>query len=500
MQSLPAGRTPPRTPSSRRLSFALHTSILIALLAASSAPTPLYPRYQAQWQLSSLDITVVFSAYALALLIALLTTGSLSDHVGRRPVLLGALAVQIASVALFATADGLTALIGARVLQGIATGVATGAAGAALLDLEDPARPGRPALANSIAPVTGMAAGVLAATLAVRFAPVPTITIHAALIAVFAAQAIALVGTSETVRRRPGALRSLRPRPALPPEAARTLLLNGAGVVAVWALGGFHSSLGPDFTRLVSPGGPEYADGMAFFALTAVAAPTVYATRRMPTDVSALVGSCAVVPAAVLTVGALWLANPVLLFAGAALAGFGFGAVSRGALRAVVDSVPARERSGTLASYYVLGYLAMSLPAVGAGALAAGFGLRAAALSCAGCVTVLAAVSVTALTATLRSRRRRHRTPSPDSGSGSRAASSSPTSAPSGTPVPDTSALAAPNRQGKTPCPSPRRRPSPPLPQPLPGRWATTPYDASTKSPCPPGPVRGCCPGQPPTS
>lgn len=171
MQSVPAGLTPPRTSPSGRLPFALHTSILIALLAASSAPTPLYPHYQAQWQLSALDITVVFSAYALALLIALLTTGTLSDHVGRRPVLLGTLAVQVASMALFATADGLTTLIGARLLQGIATGAATSAAGAALLDLEDPARPGRPALANSIAPVTGMAAGVLAATLMVRFAP-----------------------------------------------------------------------------------------------------------------------------------------------------------------------------------------------------------------------------------------------------------------------------------------------------------------------------------------
>ncbi|MDQ0793304.1 MFS transporter [Streptomyces sp. B1I3] len=410
MQTVSAGLASPRTSTSRRLPFAVYASILIALLAASSAPTPLYPHYQAQWQLSALDITVVFSAYALALLIALLTTGTLSDHVGRRPVLLGALALQVASMALFATAGGLTTLIVARVLQGVATGVATSAAGAALLDLEDPARPGRPALANSIAPVTGMAVGVLAATLMVRFAPVPTITVYAALTAVFAAQAIALVSTSETVRRRPGALRSTRPHLAMPPAAAHTLLLHGAGVVAVWALGGFYSSLGPGFTRLISPGGPEYAGGLVFFTLTAVAAPTVYFTRGMRADVSALLGSCAVIPAAALTLGALHLAGPVLLFAGAALAGFGFGAVSQGAVRAAVDSVPAREKGGTLASYYVLSYLAMSLPAIGAGALTAGFGLRATALAYAGCVAVLAIVAVATLAAPRRGWRR---TPSP---------------------------------------------------------------------------------------
>ncbi|MFD9433062.1 hypothetical protein [Streptomyces sp. NPDC060002] len=115
------------------------------------------------------------------------------------------------------------------------------------------------------------------------------------------------------------------------------------------------------------------------------------------------------IPAAVLTLGALNL--PVPVFTGAAPAGFGFGVVSQGALRAVVDSVPAREKSGTLASYYVLSYLAMSLPAIGAGALTAGFGPRAAALAHAGCVAVLATVAVSTLTAPPRSRRR---TPSAD--------------------------------------------------------------------------------------
>ncbi|NEA53441.1 MFS transporter [Streptomyces sp. SID13666] len=408
MPSVSAGPASARTSISGRLPFVLHASILIALLAASSAPTPVYSRYQAKWQLSALDITVVFSAYALALLIALLTTGTLSDHLGRRPVLMGALAVQVASMALFATAGGLSTLIGARVVQGLATGAATSAAGAALLDLESPTRPGRSALANSIAPVTGMAAGVLGATVLVRFAPAPTITLYVVLAALFAAQAAALAWTSETARPRPGGLRSMRPHLALPPAAAHALLLHGAGVVAIWALGGFYSSLGPAFTRLISPQGPQSAGGMVFFTLTAVAALTVYCTRKMRADISALLGSCAVLPAAALSLAALFLGSLVLLFTGAALAGFGFGAVSQGALRTVVGSVPAGDKGGTLASYYVLSYLAMSLPAIGAGALTTGFGLRTAALAYAGCVAALAAIAVATLSVPLRGP---HRTP-----------------------------------------------------------------------------------------
>ncbi|MFI9163136.1 MFS transporter, partial [Kitasatospora aureofaciens] len=160
----------------RRGAFRLHASVLVGLLAASSAPTPLYALYQAAWHFSAMTLTVVFSAYALALLVALLTAGTLSDHLGRRPVLAGALLAEAAAMAAFATPNGVPALIAARILQGLATGVATSAAGAALLDFEDPERPGRATVANGIGPVAGMAAGVLAATALVQYAPAPTRT------------------------------------------------------------------------------------------------------------------------------------------------------------------------------------------------------------------------------------------------------------------------------------------------------------------------------------
>lgn len=118
MSSAPTAAPVRRTPLARRLSFVLAASILITLLAASSAPTPLYPVYQDLWDLSALAVTVIFSAYTLALLAALLTTGTLSEHVGRRPVLLAALLLEAASMAVFAAADGLGALIAARILQG----------------------------------------------------------------------------------------------------------------------------------------------------------------------------------------------------------------------------------------------------------------------------------------------------------------------------------------------------------------------------------------------
>src|ERR1700760_4353999 len=80
----------------------LLASLIVSLLAASSAPTPLYAIYQQRWGFSPITTTIVFGVYALAVLASLLTLGRVSDYVGRRPVLLGALTVQAASMVVFA--------------------------------------------------------------------------------------------------------------------------------------------------------------------------------------------------------------------------------------------------------------------------------------------------------------------------------------------------------------------------------------------------------------
>ncbi|WP_433236611.1 MFS transporter [Actinomadura nitritigenes] len=388
--------------ANRTAPVVLDASILAALLAASSAPTPLYSLYQDQWGLTALTITVVFSAYSLALLAALLTVGALSDHLGRRPVLMGALLLEAASMLLLASADGAGQLIAARVLQGAATGAATSAAGAALLDLEDPRRPGRSALTNGIAPVVGMAAGVLVATLLVRFAPAPTATVYVLLAALFGAQAIAVAFTRETACPHAGALRSLRPRLAVPPPARRALLTAGTGVVAIWALGGFYSSLGPALVRLVAPDAPQAVGGMVFFTVSAAAALTVWTLRRTAPSAAATGGSLTVIASAALSLLGLHGAGLPAVYGGAALAGVAFGAVSQGALHMLLASLRQRDRAATLAAYYVLSYLSMSLPAIAAGAATQHFGLRTAAHTYAVGAALLAVAAVSALTVSRR--------------------------------------------------------------------------------------------------
>jgi MFS family permease len=114
-------------PLSQQTSFWLLAVTLGFLLFASSAPSPLYVVYQAQWHFSAITLTSVFAVYVVALLLSLVVAGSLSDRIGRRPVLIGALSVQAAAMVLFGVAHDVDVLFAARIVQGFATGVATGA-------------------------------------------------------------------------------------------------------------------------------------------------------------------------------------------------------------------------------------------------------------------------------------------------------------------------------------------------------------------------------------
>lgn len=345
--------------------FGLLTSILVTLLASSSAPTPLYATYQARWGFSPVAVTVVFGVYAVAVLISLLVLGALSDHIGRRPVLTAALVAQAGVMLLFATASGLDVLLLARVLQGLATGAAVAAIGAALVDLH----PGRGPAANAAGAMGGSASGALASALLVQLLPAPTQLVYFVLLALFLLQAAGVRRIAETSRRVPGAMRSLRPTLAVPVAVRGALAVAAPSLIAVWALGGFYGSLGPSLAALVDGSNSTILGGAALFVLAGSGALTVLAFHRTGARTFALAGAGLITLGVGLVLAAVPARSPIVFFTGTAIAGAGFGAGFQGGLRTIVPLAGPDERAGVIAVIYVISYLALGLPAIGAGVL-----------------------------------------------------------------------------------------------------------------------------------
>ena len=358
---------------SQRSSLAFLVITMLTFLAASSAPTPLYQVYQDSLHFSAAMLTVIFGVYAVSLLAALLTVGSLSDYLGRKPVIFVALILNMVAMLLFINADSTAYLIAARALQGFATGMATAVLSATLLDTDRLRGP----MLNSLAPLLGMASGGLGSGLLVEFAPRPTQLIYFTLLGLMALQAVCMLRLPETVSRIPGALKSLAPTLHVPQQARRALWLAMPLNVAVWSLGGFFSSLAPSLVRAATGSTSHLIGGGLVAVVTLCGAVMIYSLRAHAADRIMRLSAVLLAAGVALLLVAVQSASLWLFFVASVIAGLGFGGGFMGSVRSIVGLALPHERAGLMSAFYVLSYLAFCVPALLAGNLSRTFGLVA---------------------------------------------------------------------------------------------------------------------------
>ena len=370
--------------------FSFAGAALVA--ASSSAVTPLYRLYQQSMHLSPLMITLVFAVYAISLLTALLTVGGLSDYVGRRPVILGGLLLNAIAMVLFSYASDVGQLILARAVQGLCVGTATTALGAAILDTDRK----HGSLLNSVTAFLGLMVGALGAAALVTFAPDPLHLVYEVLFALTAVMIVLLFVMPETVSRKSGALASLRPHVRVPSQSRAALLRVAPATVATWALGGFSLSLMPTVVATTMGVSAPWVGGGVVATLMIAAALTVAALRQLPAQRLLVIGTAALSLGVLVSLLGIWQHSVAMLFAGSVIAGFGFGASFAGSLSTLLPTAEAHQRAGLLAAFYVLSYLAFSLPALAAGVAVPYAGLAVVAYVYGAVVIVLAIMSMIA--------------------------------------------------------------------------------------------------------
>jgi len=371
----------------------LYGATAAALFAASSsAATPVYRLFQEIYGLSPVVLMTIFSAYAFMLLAALLTVGSLSDYIGRRPMMLAALLLNIVAMLAFIKAGSAGMLILARGVQGFATGAATTTLGAAILDLNRSRGP----LINSTTKSPAMTAGSLLSGALVAYAPLPTELVFIVLLAVTAILVVLLPWIPETAHGKPGPFASLAPHVSVPKQARRVLMKITPVNIAGWALGGFYFSLMPSLVRVATGLTSPFIGGLVVALLTLTATFTVLILKDKPGLQILTIGTWSVVFGVAITLLGVHEHIVLIMLAGALVTGVGFGACFSGALRTVLPLAHADERAGLLSAFYVQSYLAFALPAIAMGLALPLFGLSNAAYIYGGVVVALALISLVA--------------------------------------------------------------------------------------------------------
>jgi predicted MFS family arabinose efflux permease len=360
------------------------------LYLAAGAPSPLFVQYQQLWGFPAGLLTIAFAAYALGLVAAILVFGSLSDFIGRRPVLIGALAVEFAAMVMFIFAPNIGWVIVARVVQGIATGAATSAFSASLLELAPERSKRLGAIIGGAAPAGGLGLGALLAGAAVQFSDSASVIVFTSLAIIMVLGALVATFAGETVTRQAGALRSLTPRVVIPSSARREFAGTIPVLLGSWMLAALFIGLAPTIIRSIFHIDSGLVEGITVFIEPGIAAVTgfvlgVFSPRRVT-----LIGGVGVLVGTAIIVAAIGFEILPLLWIGGLIGGVGFGASFSGALRILGPFAEAHQRAELFAAVFLVAYLSFGLPAIVVGQLVAPLGLLTTVIGF-GVVTLVAA-------------------------------------------------------------------------------------------------------------
>jgi len=350
-----------------RPSFLLPATTLVCFLLASSAPTPLYRLYQDEFRFATSTLTAVYAAYPLSLLLTLITAGTRASRSPRRSVL-AALALELVAMTLFLRAGHVLVLLLARILQGVATAIAT----SALATWVQTVAPRQAAAVNSLAPMIGIGGGALSASLVVALAPDPVVCIFLALLVAFAV-ALVQVARSQAGAGQPAVTDGNEPAagPTVSQSRRRT---ETAGLilllVTLWALVGFVLSMGPDLVSLLHGSASPVLGGFTVAVLGGTGAVAIVGSGHLRTLSSPLPWAAALSTGTALLTAAVAVHSLTLLLVATAVAGLGVGP----SFRLVLDVMLRRHRPAqagrVLTIAYAVSYLANSVPALAAGVAA----------------------------------------------------------------------------------------------------------------------------------
>lgn len=376
--------------------FLISSIAFTALMASAGAPSALLVVYQREWGFPDSALTIAFSVYALTLLLALLVVGSLSDHVGRKPLLVGALCLQSVSMLVFLVAGDIGTIIVARALQGLATGAATTAFSAYITEIAPARRRRTAALVVSVASVGGIGLGAIVTGLAIRTSDHPDVIVFRCALLVFIAAAAVLAASPETMARRAGAVASLAPRLRVPPAARRLFGKLTPGYIGIWMAAGLMLGLAASIARTELHITDGLLSGLIVGIQPVAACVSTLALGGLFTaERFTLLGYLAVIAGVVVEAASFQLASVPLILLGAAIAGAGFGAAFSGSLRRLIPHAEPHERAGIFSAVYLVGYLAYGVPTVAAGFLADRIGVRSAATAFALVIVVVTVAAVT---------------------------------------------------------------------------------------------------------
>jgi predicted MFS family arabinose efflux permease len=337
----------------------------LIVMAFATLPSPLYGLYRVRDHLSAFTITVVYAIFAGGTIAALVLVPALARRIGRRGVMLAAVATMMASAVLLAAWQALTGLLLGRLMTGVAVGLVAGTATTYLIELRARQDPNgsiiRARNIGTSVSVGALGLGPLIAGCLAQWVRRPLTVLYPLFVALGAIALIGLATAPETgaAGGQPGS--SLRSARVPVPAAAATL--------AAFSANGLFAGLAGLFLA-TTLGHPSHAlAGATLFVVFSMGVAAQLSTSRLPAPRVLSLGTISMPIGLTLLVTAVRLSSPSLalfLIAGA-LIGAGAAAVFKGTTGLVLEAAPPEQRLALTSQLLIALFVGLSIPVIGAG-------------------------------------------------------------------------------------------------------------------------------------
>ncbi|MDR5857709.1 MFS transporter [Caballeronia sp. LZ062] len=365
-------------------------------MAGTTLPTAIYHDYQKTFGFGPATITVIFASYAAGVLGALLTMGSWSDQLGRKRMLIAGLAASAVSALTFLFADGLVMLLVGRLVSGISAGIFTATATVAVIESTPADSRSKAMLAATSSNMLGLGLGPVLSGALVEFAPWPMRLSYVAHMALLVLALLLLFRVPETVRVSSHPKLHMQ-RIALPREVRAAFVPAALSGFAGFVVVGFFTAVSPQLMRNVLDYHSSVLIGLAVFLIFVCSAIGQAVEKRIAQAWRQRVGCVALVVGLVLLALCAWRHSSTAFVAGTVLCGIGQGISFRAALGELSNRSPAERKAEVTAAFFVVLYVAISLPVIGLGVAVQSMGIAHATMMFAAITVVIVLISLALL-------------------------------------------------------------------------------------------------------
>jgi len=335
----------------------------LIVMAFATLPSPLYGLYRERDDLSALTITIVYAIWAAGTIAALIAVPFVAERIGRRGVMLTAVATMMAAAGELAAWKALPGLLIGRLLTGVSVGLAAGTAITYLIELRLRADPkASPALARTIGTSVNVGAlgiGPLVAGCLATWASHPLTLSYFVWIALGAVALAGLATTPET--GAPAAVRA--------PFSVRLPVPAGAATMAAFAANGLFAGLSGLFLATTFHHASHALAGATLFIVFTAGVLSQLVTARLRASRVFALGTISMLVGLGLLVTAVRLSTPslALFLVSGGLIGSGAGAVFKGTTGLVLDETAPENRVAVTAELLIALFVGLSVPVIGAG-------------------------------------------------------------------------------------------------------------------------------------